>query len=81
MTTTRIGLAGYGFGGRIFHAPLIASTPGLTLSTVVTGNAQRQAEARLAYPDCQVISDPELVELGRRVVQALRISGPATIQQ
>jgi predicted dehydrogenase len=49
---------GYGLAGSVFHTPLIASTPGLTVSTVVTGNPQRQAEARQAYPDSQVVSDP-----------------------
>jgi scyllo-inositol 2-dehydrogenase (NADP+) len=49
---------GYGLAGSVFHAPLIASTPGLVVSTVVTGNPQRQAEARHAHPDSQVVSDP-----------------------
>jgi scyllo-inositol 2-dehydrogenase (NADP+) len=49
---------GYGLAGSVFHAPLIASTPGLAVSTVVTGNPQRQAEARQAHPDSQVLSDP-----------------------
>ena len=30
MTSTRIGLAGYGFGGRIFHAPLLAAAAGVS---------------------------------------------------
>ena len=36
MTTTRIGLAGYGFGGRYFHAPLLASADGVEFAGVVT---------------------------------------------
>ena len=28
----RIGLVGYGFGGRYFHAPLLAARPGATSS-------------------------------------------------
>lgn len=32
----RIGLVGYGFGGRNFHAPIIAGAPGCTLADVVT---------------------------------------------
>jgi scyllo-inositol 2-dehydrogenase (NADP+) len=42
----------------VFHAPLIASTPGLTVRTLVTGNPQRQAEARRAHPDSRVVADP-----------------------
>jgi predicted dehydrogenase len=58
MAQLRGAVIGYGLAGSVFHAPLIASTPGLTVSTVVTGNPQRQAEARQAYPDSQVVSDP-----------------------
>ncbi|MFD0885590.1 oxidoreductase, partial [Streptosporangium algeriense] len=32
----RVDLAGYGVAGALFHAPLIAATPGLRLSAVVT---------------------------------------------
>jgi predicted dehydrogenase len=58
MAQLRGAVIGYGLAGSVFHAPLIASTPGLTVSTVVTGNPERQAEARQAYPDAQVVSDP-----------------------
>jgi predicted dehydrogenase len=58
MAQLRGAVIGYGLAGSVFHAPLIASTPGLTVSTVVTGNPQRQAEVKQAYPDAQVVSDP-----------------------
>jgi predicted dehydrogenase len=58
MADLRGAVIGYGLAGSVFHAPLIASTPGLAVSTVVTGNPQRQAEAREAHPDSQVVSDP-----------------------
>jgi predicted dehydrogenase len=32
--TIRVGLIGYGYAGKTFHAPLIRATPGLTLSLV-----------------------------------------------
>jgi predicted dehydrogenase len=57
MAQLRGAVIGYGLAGSVFHAPLIASTPGLTVSAVVTGNAERQAEARQAHPDAQVLSD------------------------
>ena len=34
-TSLRVALAGYGLAGAVFHAPLIAATPGLKLDTVV----------------------------------------------
>ena len=59
-------MIGYGLAGSVFHAPLIASTPGLAVSAVVTGNPQRQAEVRQAYPDAQALSDPaEVFERAR----------------
>ncbi len=36
-----VALVGYGFAGKVFHAPLIAGTPGLALHTVVSGDAAK----------------------------------------
>ncbi|MFI7057801.1 Gfo/Idh/MocA family oxidoreductase [Streptosporangium canum] len=49
MTDLRVGLIGYGVAGAFFHAPLVAATPGLSLSAVVTGNPGRAAEVREKY--------------------------------
>jgi predicted dehydrogenase len=59
MAELRGAVIGYGLAGSVFHAPLIAATPGLKLSTVVTGNADRQAAASRAYPDAVVLPDAE----------------------
>jgi len=61
MADLRGAVIGYGLAGSVFHAPLISSTPGLTRSTVVTGNPERQAEAGRAHPEARVVSDPEEV--------------------
>ena len=50
----RVALIGYGLGGRAFHAPLIAVTPGLRLATIVTANEERRAEAARAFPDAHI---------------------------
>ncbi|MFD7708064.1 Gfo/Idh/MocA family oxidoreductase [Streptomyces sp. NPDC059786] len=50
-TPLRVGLIGYGLAGSVFHAPLIAATPGLALDTVVTSNPERQAQARAEFGD------------------------------
>lgn len=42
----RVGLLGYGLAGSVFHAPLVATTPGLALDTVVTSDPGRQERAR-----------------------------------
>ncbi|MBB2913319.1 putative dehydrogenase [Streptosporangium becharense] len=49
MTDLRVGLVGYGVAGAFFHAPLIAATPGLRLSAVVTRDPGRAAEVSGRY--------------------------------
>ena len=51
----RVALVGFGFAGRVFHAPLIAATPGLRLAVV--GSSQGDA-VRATYPDADVAADP-----------------------
>lgn len=46
----RVALLGYGLAGSAFHAPFIATTPGLRLAAIVTGNEQRRAEALRDHP-------------------------------
>lgn len=61
----RVGLIGYGAAGRFFHAPLLATTPGLTLSAIVTSDETRGADALAAYPRAQIVrSAEELWKLG-----------------
>lgn len=55
----RVALIGFGLGGRAFHAPLIAATPGLSLSTIVTSNPERRAEAASVFPAAQLVDSPE----------------------
>ena len=47
-------LVGYGLGGRVFHAPLISTEPGLSLDAIVTADPDRAADARAAHPDVKV---------------------------
>ncbi|XVV02845.1 Gfo/Idh/MocA family protein [Actinosynnema sp. CA-248983] len=51
----RTGLLGYGIAGRVFHAPLIAATPGLDLAGVVTGDPTRRADVLTRYPDAAAV--------------------------
>ena len=55
----RVGLIGFGLAGAVFHAPLIAATPGLRLAAVVTSNPERSREARRGYPGVRVYETPE----------------------
>ncbi|MFF1869633.1 Gfo/Idh/MocA family oxidoreductase [Kitasatospora herbaricolor] len=55
----RVGLVGYGLAGSAFHAPLIATTPGLRLEAVVTANPERRAKLRAEHPDARAVDTPE----------------------
>ncbi|MEO7457458.1 MAG: Gfo/Idh/MocA family oxidoreductase [Gemmatimonadaceae bacterium] len=57
MTTLSVALIGYGLGGANFHAPFIASTPGLRLATVMTSDPTRRAMVSERYPDARLAGD------------------------
>ena len=50
-----VALVGYGQAGKVFHAPLVAHTPGLRLHTVVSGDA---GKVHADFPDVRVVADP-----------------------
>jgi predicted dehydrogenase len=70
----RIALAGYGYGGRYFHAPLIASGLGCEFAGVVTRSPQRRAELSDDYPG--VVAYDSLAALAADGVEAVAISTP-----
>ncbi|MBC6458252.1 Gfo/Idh/MocA family oxidoreductase [Actinomadura sp. HBU206391] len=57
----RVALIGYGTGGAVFHAPLISSVPGLTLSAVVTSDPVRQEAVRRRHPGAAVLDGADRV--------------------
>lgn len=60
----RVAIAGYGLAGEVFHAPLVAATPGLSLVAVTTSDPARAQRARRAHADVEVYADAD--ELLRR---------------
>jgi scyllo-inositol 2-dehydrogenase (NADP+) len=56
-----VALLGYGLAGSVFHAPFIATTPGLRLAVVVTGNEERRAQALREHPDVAVLGTADEV--------------------
>lgn len=66
----KVALLGYGLAGEVFHAPLIAATPGLELTVIVTSSPERAARAAAAHPGARVIDDPHEVWLADCVVVA-----------
>jgi predicted dehydrogenase len=71
----RIGLVGYGKGGRFFHAPLIAAAGGCELAGVVTRSAKRRDELERDFPGTPAYDD--LAQLASAGVDAVTISTPA----
>jgi len=55
----RVGLIGFGTAGRFFHAPLLATTPGLDLAAIVTSDPERRDLALRTYPGVQVVAKAE----------------------
>jgi predicted dehydrogenase len=72
----RIGVVGYGLGGRSFHAPLIASAPELELVGVVTTNAERRAQLATDHPGVAALDDlAALVAAGAEAVAISSTTG------
>ena len=71
MAPLRVGLIGYGVGGAVFHAPLIAACADMALTAVVTSNSDRAAEIGTRYPSTRVLNTVEelwLLELDLVVI-------------
>ena len=75
----RIGVVGYGLGGRSFHAPLIASAPELELVGVVTTNPERRAQLATDHPGVAALDDlAALVAAGAEAVAISSTTGTQT---
>lgn len=51
----QVGLIGYGIAGQTFHAPLLATTPGLHLAAIVSC---KPVAVQAAWPRTPVIATP-----------------------
>src|SRR5229473_668312 len=65
-----VGLVGFGFAGKVFHAPVIRAVPGLRLTTVV----QRSGTPDPRYADVDVVRSVD--ELLTRAVDLVVIATP-----
>ncbi|MEH4710625.1 oxidoreductase [Enterobacter ludwigii] len=52
----RVGLIGYGYASKTFHAPLIAGTPGMALAAVSSSDATK---VHADWPSVPVVSEPK----------------------
>lgn len=72
----RVGVIGYGLAGAVFHAPLVAATPGMSVAALVTGNAQRQAKAREDYPEAAIYSTADDLWAQRATLDLVVVATP-----
>jgi predicted dehydrogenase len=75
VAPVRIGLAGFGFGGRYFHAPLLAAATGCDFIGVVTRSPERRAAVAEALPGRATFDS--LAQLAAAGAEAVAISTPA----
>jgi predicted dehydrogenase len=75
MDPVTFGLVGYGFGGRYFHAPLIASAKECAFIGVVTRSDERRALVAEEHPG--VATYDSLEALAEAGAEAVAISTPA----
>ncbi len=69
-----MGLVGYGFGGRVFHAPLLAGSTAIEFLGVVTTSADRRRQVEAEHG---VRSFDDLADLAAAGAEAVAISTPA----
>jgi scyllo-inositol 2-dehydrogenase (NADP+) len=59
MTEIDVAIIGYGLAARVFHAPLVASTPGLRVGAIVTAHPQRRREAAAEHPGARLVASAD----------------------
>lgn len=52
----RTAVIGFGLSGRTFHSPFIAANPEFSLDVIVTGDPERQADARRLHPEARIVA-------------------------
>lgn len=57
----RVVILGYGLAGAVFHAPLLAATPGMLIAAIVTSDPERQAKVRRDYPAARIYPTADAV--------------------
>jgi scyllo-inositol 2-dehydrogenase (NADP+) len=61
VATLRAAIIGYGLAGRVFHAPLIAATPGLEVAVIMTRSPERVSQAVQDHPRARIVDNLDAV--------------------
>ncbi|MGX7678145.1 Gfo/Idh/MocA family protein [Jatrophihabitans sp. DSM 45814] len=70
----RAAVLGFGFAGRIFHAPFLAAA-GIDVAAISTSNAERAAQASKEYPEAEVVASAQEI-LGREDIDLIVVATP-----
>jgi len=70
MDQLSVAVIGYGLAGAVFHAPLIAAEPRLRVAAIVTGSAERAAQARAEHPGATILPDADAL-LGAATAESI----------
>ena len=55
----RVAIIGFGHAGRVFHAPLVAATPGMEVTHIVTSDPPRRAQAARDHPGARLLASAD----------------------
>lgn len=72
----RVAVIGYGLAGSVFHAPLIDSTPGMSVAAIVTSNPERQERAYRDFPTAIVLSSADQLWLDSSLYDLVVVAAP-----
>src|SRR5258708_12348788 len=75
-SSLRVAIIGYGLAGSVFHAPLIDSTPGMSVAAIVTSNPERQERAHRDFPAAAVLSSADQLWLDSSLYDLVVIAPP-----
>lgn len=57
MKQLQTAFVGFGAGGRIYNAPILASVPGFSVNKILTSSPQNIAAAKEDFPEAEIVSD------------------------
>src|SRR3954464_10872671 len=60
-TPLRVGIAGYGLSGSVFHAPLITAVESLAVAAILTRSPERAAQAAEAHPNARIVDNTDVL--------------------
>lgn len=72
----RVGVIGYGLAGSVFHAPLVASVPGMRVAAISVGDAGRAANARRDFPDATIYPNAHALLGAQQTLDLVVVAAP-----